>query len=125
MAPAFTYRDLDAWKQGLHLVEDCYRLTNSFPPSERFGLISQIRRAAVSIPANVAEGRCRHTTGAFTNHVSIALGSVGELETYIELSTRLGFIKPVDAAGLLASVSVAGRLLTALHRSLEARRQRP
>jgi four helix bundle protein len=123
MADAFSYRDLNAWKQAMTVVEECYRLTSSFPPAERFGLTSQMRRAAISIPANVAEGRCRHTTGAFTNHVSIALGSVGELETCIELSERLGYLKQSDAMKLSASVSSIGRLLSALHRSLEAKRQ--
>ena len=123
MADAFSYRDLNAWKQAMNVVEECYRCTESFPSSERFGLAGQIRRAAVSIPANVAEGRCRHTTGAFTNHVSIALGSVGELETCIELAARLGYLKAVDAMKLSASVGSIGRLLSALHRSLEAKRQ--
>lgn len=123
MAEVFSYRDLNAWKQAMNVVEECYRCTESFPPSERFGLASQMRRAAVSIPSNVAEGRCRHTTGAFTNHVSIALGSVGELETCIELAARLGYLKPADAMKLSASVGSIGRLLSALHRSLEAKRQ--
>ena len=106
-------------------VEECYRYTNAFPPAERFGLTGQIRRAAVSIPTNVAEGRCRHTTGAFTNHVSIALGSVGELETCIELSVRLGFLKPSDATRLSSSVAALGRLLSALHRTLHEKIQDP
>ena len=123
MGDILSYRDLNAWKQAMSVVEDCYRCTDAFPSSERFGLTSQMRRAAVSIPANVAEGRCRHTTGAFTNHVSIALGSVGELETCIELSVRLGFLKPTDAMRLSASVASIGRLLGALHRSLQAKLQ--
>jgi four helix bundle protein len=118
MASSFTYRDLDAWKHGMTLVEDCYRVSLSFPANELYGLTSQIRRAAVSIPANVAEGRCRHTTKAFRNHVSIALGSVGELETCIELSVRLGLLKEPQATRLLASANSVGRLLSALYRSL-------
>ena len=121
MSDAFTYRDLNAWKQAMTVVEECYRCTEAFPRSERFGLVSQIRRAAVSIPANIAEGRCRHTTGAFTNHISIALGSVGELETCIELCVRLKFVKPSDATRLSTSVGSLGRLLSALHRSLQAK----
>jgi four helix bundle protein len=123
MGDAFTYRDLNAWKQAMTVVEDCYRCTNTFPPGERFGLASQMRRAAVSVPANIAEGRCRQTTGAFMNHVGIALGAIGELETCIELSARLGYLKPSDAVRLGASVGAVGRLLSALHRSLDARRQ--
>ena len=104
MPTTFTYRDLDAWKQGMDLVEECYRFTTAFPAHELYGLTSQIRRAAVSIPSNIAEGRCRHTTKTFTNHVSIALGSFGELETCIELSARLGFLK---TAGGDAAVGVS------------------
>jgi four helix bundle protein len=125
MSDAFTYRDLNAWKQAMTVAEDCYRCTNSFPAEERLGLTSQLRRAAVSIPANVAEGRCRQTTGAFINHVGIALGAVGELETCIELSSRLGFLKPPDVARLSTSVSAIGRLLSALLRSLESKRSDP
>jgi four helix bundle protein len=123
MAASFTYRDLDAWKLGMSLVEDCYRATTCFPANELYGLTSQIRRAAVSIPANVAEGRCRHTTKVFTNHVSIALGSLGELETCIELSSRLGLLKEPHATRLLTSASSVGRLLTALYRSLDRKLQ--
>jgi four helix bundle protein len=121
MPTTFTYRDLDVWKQGMRLVEDCYRATVVFPASELYGLTSQVRRAAVSIPANVAEGRCRRTTKAFTSHVRIALGSLGELETCIDLSGRLGFLKSTEAARLLASAGSVGRLLSALHRSLNAK----
>jgi four helix bundle protein len=124
MSDSFTYRDLDAWKQGMTLVEDCYRATVSFPANELYGLTNQIRRAAVSIPSsNVAEGRCRHTTKVYANHVSIALGSLGELETCIELSTRLGLFKEGPATRLLASAGSVGRLLSALYGSLERKLQ--
>ena len=75
MSTPFTYRDLDAWKFGMDLVEQCYRVTANFPKSELYGLTSQMRRAAISIPSNVAEGRCRHSTKVYINHVDIALGS--------------------------------------------------
>jgi len=93
-----TYKDLDAWKQAMDLVEQCYRISKGFPRDERFGLTSQLRRAAVSIPSNVAEGHCRRKTRVYAHHVSIALGSHGELETLIEVSTRLGFISPQSDA---------------------------
>ena len=121
MPTTFTYRDLVAWKQGMRLVEECYRATTFFPASELYGLTNQIRCAAVSIPSNIAEGRCRRTTKAFTSHVRIALGSLGELETCVELSGRLGFLKSAEAARLLASAGSVGRLLGALHRSLKAK----
>jgi four helix bundle protein len=75
----------------MELAVDCYRITASFPRSELYGLTSQIRRAAVSIPSNVAEGHRRRTTKAHMNHVSIGLGSSGELDTCIALSERLNF----------------------------------
>ena len=93
MSIPFTYRDLDAWKLGMDLVEHCYRVTAIFPKSELYGLTSQMRRAAVSIPSNLAEGHCRHSTKVFINHVDIALGSHGELETCIELAGRLASLR--------------------------------
>jgi four helix bundle protein len=122
MSDVFSYRDLNVWKQSMSVVEECYRITDSFPPSERIGLTNQIRRAAISIPASVAEGRCRHTTAAFLNHISVAMGAVGELETCIDLSARLGYLGPSDATRLVASIGAVGRLLSALHRSLDAKR---
>jgi four helix bundle protein len=119
MPSTFTYRDLDAWKQAMDLVERCYRTTAAFPKSEQYGIISQMRRAAISIPANLAEGHCRRTTGAYAHHVSIALGSHGELETCIEIGARLGFLTAEQKEGFLALSDSVGRLLNGLHRSLE------
>jgi four helix bundle protein len=118
--PILIYRDLDTWKQGMDLVERCYRVTGDFPRSELYGITTQLRRAAVSIPSNVAEGHCRrHSTKAYANHVSIALGSHGELETCIELACRLGFLAKHEAPGLQMASDSVGRLLSGLHRSLE------
>jgi four helix bundle protein len=118
MPTIFTYRDLAAWKQGMDLVEDAYKATASFPRSELYGLTSQLRRAAISIPANIAEGHSRRTTKAYLNHVSIAIGSQAELETHLELSRRLGYLAPGDSVRLDAAVSSVGRLLYGLHRAL-------
>ena len=123
MSKVFTYRDLETWQQAMDLVERCYRTTASLPPSELYGLTSQLRRAAVSIPSNVAEGHCRRSTKAYANHVSIALGSHGELATCIDLCARLGFLKQAEVARLLASSNSVGRLLNGLYRSLEAKLQ--
>jgi four helix bundle protein len=90
-----TYRDLEAWQFGMTLVERCYAETKGFPVDERYGLTAQLRRAAISIPSNVAEGACRRTTNAYINHVSIALGSHAELETCVAPQVTLR----VDAAG--------------------------
>lgn len=89
-----TYRDLDAWQAGMDVVQQIYQVTKRFPADERFGLTAQLRRAAVSMPSNVAEGACRRTTGAFVNHVSIALGSHGEVETCVEIALRLTSHEP-------------------------------
>src|SRR5437763_9523303 len=114
--PGFTYRNLLVWKQGIELVEQCYKLTARFPHSELYGLTNQIRRAAVSIPANVAEGHCRRETKPFRHHVSIAIGSHGELETYFELALCLGFLSADDKARVVALSDSVGRLLNGLHR---------
>ena len=116
--PIFTYRDLIVWKQGLTLVEECYRLT-TFPKSELYGLTSQLRRAAVSIPANIAEGHCRRETKPYRHHVSIAIGSHGELETLIELAYRLGFLSVSEKTRVMTQCDSVGRLLSGLHRSLK------
>jgi four helix bundle protein len=119
--PTFTYRNLIVWKQGIELVAECYTLTDRFPRSELYGLTNQLRRAAVSIPANVAEGHCRRETKPFRHHVSIAIGSHGELETYFELAVRLGFLSAADQNHLLELSDSVGRLLHGLHRSLKRR----
>jgi four helix bundle protein len=113
------YKQLDTWQQAMTLVERCYEVTSAFPRSEMYGLTNQIRRAAVSIPSNVAEGFCRRKTKAYANHVSIALGSHGELETCLELAARLGFLSH-EKLGLLEQMTTSvGSLLSGLHRSLE------
>jgi len=99
MSEIQSYRDLDVWNLGMELVLDCYALTSRFPAQERFGLTAQTRRAAVSIPSNVAEGHNRrspHSHNAYRNHVSIALGSNGELDTTLEIALRLGYLRSAD-----------------------------
>jgi four helix bundle protein len=124
MAAPRIYKDLDAWKQAMDLVEHCYRLSKRFPRDERFGLTSQLRRAAVSIPSNVAEGHCRRKTPVYVHHVSIALGSHGELKTLIEIACRLGFLTSRDRHDLQDRSDSVGRLLSGLFRSLEEKRTR-
>jgi len=115
------YRQLETWQVAMTLVEHCYRATTGFPREELYGLTSQMRRAAVSIPANVAEGYCRQSGKAYANHVGIALGSHGELETHIELAYRLGFLPGRERERLEKEVGSVGRLLSGLHRSLRQR----
>ena len=103
----------------MDFVEQIYKATRNFPREELYGLTSQLRRAAVSIPSNVAEGYCRRKTKAYANHVSIALGSHAELETCIEIAARLGFLADQIRNTLEAHLGSIGRLLFALHESLE------
>jgi four helix bundle protein len=115
------YKDLLVWQKGMDLVVLCYQLTDRFPSSERFGLIHQIRKASVSIPSNVAEGNQRRTTPAYFNHVSIALGSQGELATQLEVSRRLKFCSDSDLGPIVEAAEEVGRLLWGLADSLERR----
>ena len=117
--PIEGYRQLEAWQVGMQFVEHCYSATKDFDVSERFGLTSQIRRSAVSIPSNLAEGYCRRTARAYLNHVGIALDSHGELETCLELAVRLRLLPGRTHQALAAECGVPGRLLTRLWQSLD------
>ena len=86
-----SYRDLDVWRLGMDLAEAVYQCTSSFPKHELFGLTAQMRRAAVSIPSNIAEGRARSSTKELLHFLAIARGSLAELETQFELALRLGY----------------------------------
>ena len=89
------HKELDDWKTSMDLVEDIYRLTKEFPVSERYGLSQQIRRAAVSIPSNIAEGGSRQYHKEFIQFLYISLGSLSEIETQIEIATRLSYISKI------------------------------
>jgi len=105
----------------MDLVEVVYTGTNAMPPDERFGLTSQMRRAAVAIPANIAEGQGRRTCGEFLNHLSIAHGSVRELETHAMLADRLGHMPQESVDMILGVAAEVGRLVAGLARSLDER----
>ena len=107
-----TFRDLDAWRMGLENVVAVYRIARLLPADERFVLSAQMRRAAISIPANIAEGHARRSGRAYLNHLNIALGSQAELETEIEVARRLDFI---DAISFDEMDRMAGRLRPLLH----------
>ena len=92
-----SYKDLLVWQKSIALVKGIYRLTRSFPPDERFGLVSQLRRAAVSVPSNIAEGQSRHTCGEFVQFLSHAEGSLAELETQILIAVDLDFCSKEEA----------------------------
>ena len=109
------HKDLRVWSLAMELAVKSYQATQAFPRSERFGLVSQIRRAAVSVPANIAEGAGRGSRAEFARFISIARGSIAELETHILLSHALGFIRERE---LLDDLEQVRRMLIGLHRSL-------
>lgn len=116
------YRDLQVWSRSLDWAEAIYEATSHWPRDERFGLVSQIRRAAVSIASNVAEGAARRTTGEFIQFVGVAQGSLAEAETQLFLAQRLGYIPGNDAKALLSGSDEISRMLAALSSSLARRK---
>ena len=118
-SPIKSYRDLQVWQLAMNLAQLCYEHTGHFPARETYGLASQIRRAAVSVPSNIAEGHGRRTLQAYLNHLSIALGSQSELETQIELSRRLELLAERPAENILQMAGRVGRMLHRLSQSLE------
>ena len=115
-----SYRDLRVWQQAMALAEACYMLARQFPKEELYGLTSQVRRAAVSVAANIAEGHGRNNRGDYIQFLRIAQGSLKELETHLLLSQRLKMTKPDEVEPVLAQCDVLGRMLRALIRSLQA-----
>ena len=113
-----SYRDLEVWQKAMDLVVESYRLTNLFPKSETYGLASQIQRAAASVPANIAEGHGREHLGDYLHHLSIANGSLLELETHILVSGRLSYAQQVQVDRILGMTGEVGRMLVGLRRSL-------
>ena len=112
------YRDLRVWQLAMEVVELVYRLTRSFPRSEVYGLASQIQRAAVSVPSNIAEGHTREHTKEHLQHLSIAQGSLAELETQLEIATRLKYASTPDSLPIAERVGSLGRQLYALRNAL-------
>ena len=112
------YQDLLVWKKGIFLVKEIYSLTKYFPSDEKFGLTSQMRRAAVSIPSNIAEGQARRTTPDFIRFISMAEGSLAELHTQITISVELEFCGKNKVTDLLAAVDELRRMINALCRTL-------
>ncbi len=111
-------RDLDVWQLSMEMVESIYRVTADLPDHQRYGLTSQTRRAAVSIPSNIAEGHNRRLEKPYRNHVNIALGSQGEVDTLLEVATRLKFLRADSLVNVNAQLRRVGQMLFALHRSL-------
>jgi len=112
------YSELVVWQKAMDLVTEIYKITATFPGDERFGLSSQVRRAAVSVPSNIAEGHGRKSTASYLNFLSIACGSLMELETQIQIAARLDFIQEDKAIALLVQTDEIGKMLNGLKRSL-------
>lgn len=115
---ALHYRDLIAWQKSMALVEDIYRISRGFPREELYGLTNQMRRAAVSIPSNIAEGQGRGIGGEFAHHLRIANGSRQELETQLLIAVRLEFVTKEDAGVVLERCFEVGRIISGLHDSV-------
>ena len=115
------YSELLVWQKAMNLVTAIYRFTNTFPPGEKFGLIEQLRRVAVSVAANIAEGHGRKSTKAYVNHLSIANGSLMEVETLLQIASRLGYLNNTQEREALAETDEIGKMLSGLRCSLNPR----
>jgi len=116
-----SYKDFVVWQKGIALAKLVYQLTKNFPSEEKFGRVAQMRRAAVSIPSNIAEGQARHTTGEFIQFISHAEGSVAELDTQLILSIELKLCRDVGAKAAFEMIAELRRMLNVLRRKLAAR----
>ena len=114
-----SYRDLRVWQDAMALAEAAYRLTRGFPKDETFGMSLQIRRSAASIPANIAEGHGRETTGAFVQSLRIAQGSLKEFETHLLLAGRVGLLNEPSIETVMSQCEALGKMLRSLIRSLQ------
>jgi four helix bundle protein len=118
------FKDLEVWQRAMDLVVEIYRVTKSFPSDERYGLTAQLRRAAVSVPSNIAEGRGRFGLGGFLYHLSVANGSLMELETQFLIAVRLEYLKLVDEGTVLDRTAEVRRLLAGMVRALRTKQGR-
>src|ERR1041384_679568 len=112
------YRELQVWQKSMDLVVACYRMVEKFPKSETYGLTVQLQRAVVSIPANIAEGQGRNHTKEFINHLSIAYGSLMEVETHLQIAARLAHRAQSEVDDLLVKTNEIGKMLNGLMQSL-------
>ena len=113
-----SFRDLRVWQAAMELVESVYALTARFPRHELYGLTSQIQRAAVSVPSNIAEGHARESTKEYLQHLSIAQASLAELETQLEIARRLSYVTENELGHLLNQITALGKQLYALRNAL-------
>jgi four helix bundle protein len=116
-----SFADLKVWHASLALVEAVYRLTTHFPNDEKFSLTQQVRRAAISIPSNIAEGHSRNSTKEFLRYLSIARGSLAEVHTQLLIANRLGYAGITETERLLARIDLLSRMLRRLQQGLHRR----
>lgn len=116
-----SYRDLEVWQKSRKIVSRIYRLTKTFPADETYGLSRQLRRAAISIPSNIAEGKSRRATKDYKRFLDIAYGSLAEVETQLFIACDLGFVTEKKVDGLLQDYAEIGRMLNGLINSLNHR----
>ncbi|MEO1007645.1 MAG: four helix bundle protein [Planctomycetota bacterium] len=121
MSEIRSFEDLQAWKLSVSLTTRVYRATAAFPSDERFGLVSQMRRSAVAVPSNIAEGWGRGQTRDYARFIRVARGSAYELQTQLLISSELGFVAAVDFEDLMSDVQQVGRVVSGLLRSIEAK----
>jgi four helix bundle protein len=114
-----SYRDLDVWREAMDFVVECYRMTGTFPKTEGYGLTGQLQRAAVSIPANIAEGQGRQHDKEFLQHLAITYGSLAEVETHIQIARRLEYADGEKENQMLERAARIGRMLNGLRKSIE------
>ena len=119
------HKKLEVWKKSMELVLEVYRITKGFPAEERYGLIPQIRRAAVSVPSNIAEGAARNTKRDFVNFLHIAQASVSELDTQLELSLNLGYITDESLGSIQNLMKAVDKMLTGLMKSVNRASRSP
>jgi four helix bundle protein len=121
MSKVSHFRELHVWQRGMDIVEAVYRVSAAFPKSELYGLTGQVRRAAVSVPSNIAEGHTRASTKEYLNHVSMAQASLAEVETQLEIASRLGYLTSTELSLVLEQAAVLGKQLYALRDALAKR----
>jgi four helix bundle protein len=114
-----SYQDLEVWQKAMDLMVICYQMTRRFPKSEIYGLASKLQRATISVPANIAEGLQRQYSKVFLYHLSIAYGSLAEVETHVQITGRLNYINDDRIDNALNKTAEIGRMLNGLRRSIQ------
>lgn len=115
-----SYQDLTAWQKAMELGEAVYRATQQWPREELYGMTNQVRRAIMSVPANIAEGKGRYGANEFLHHLSLAMGSLHEAETFLMMARRLDYLDQSTCTQLLAQCTAVGQLIGGLMRSLRS-----